>query len=107
MVRKKNYIFTNKEHPTKGIMSTILGALSAASIALALYLTFQNGGSALPRYGAAALLSALFALAGLTLGIVSKFEPDRYYFFSYLGIAINSLVLAETGFLLFAGVYGI
>ncbi|MBO5094146.1 MAG: hypothetical protein J6C33_07300 [Lachnospiraceae bacterium] len=107
MAHKKNYIFTNKEHPQKGIMSTILGIISAASIALTLYFTFLNGGSAQPRYGAAALFAVLFAAAGLALGIMSKMEPDKYYLFSYLGIIINSLVLAGVGFILFAGAYGI
>lgn len=107
MAHKKNYIFTNKEHPQKGIMSTVLGIVSAASIVLALYFTFSDGGSAQPRYGAAALFAVLFAAAGLTLGIMSKMEPDKYYLFSYLGIVINSLVMIGIGFILFAGAYGI
>ena len=107
MAKKRSYIFTNKEHPQKALMSTILGIVSAVSIIASLYLTFQNGGVARPRYGAAFLLAALFSVAGLILGILSRMEPDKYYLFSYLGLAINILVLAGTGFILFAGVYGI
>ncbi len=107
MAKKGSYIFTNKKHPQKGIMSTVLGIISAVSIVLSLYFTFQDGGSAQPRYGAAALLATLLAAAGLTLGIRSRMEPDKYYLFSYLGLAINGVALAGVGFILFAGVYGI
>ena len=107
MAHKKNYIFTNKEHPQKGIMSTVLGIISAASVLLALYFTFLNGGKAQPRYGAAVLFAVLFAIAGLVLGIMSKMEPDKYYLFSYLGLVINSMVLIGAGFILFAGAYGL
>ena len=51
MTKKNGYIFTNKEHPQRGIMSTVLGIVSAVSIILALYFTFQNGGVAQPRMG--------------------------------------------------------
>jgi len=107
MAKKSGYKFTNKEHPPRGILSTVLGLISAASIVLALYFTYRDGGVAQPRYGAAFLFALLFAGAGLTLGIQSRMEPDKYYFFPYLGLVINVLVLAGAGFILFAGVYGI
>lgn len=107
MTKKNGYIFTNKEHPQRGIMSTVLGIVSAVSIILALYFTFQNGGVAQPRYGAATLMAVILAVAGLVLGILSRMEPDKYYLFSYLGLVINILVLTGAGFILFAGAYGI
>ncbi len=107
MAKKNGYIFTNKEHPQRGIMSTVLGIVSAVSILLALYFTFRNGGIAEPRYGVAVLTAVLFSIAGLILGILSRMEPDKYYLFSYLGLVINTLVLTGAGFILFAGAYGI
>lgn len=107
MLHKKGYIFTNKEHTEKGIMSTILGILSAAAIFWVVYLTYQNRGQAELRYGATMLLSVIFSLAGLVTGIMARMEPDRFYFFSYVGILLNILVLSGTGFILFAGVYGL
>ena len=107
MARKNSYIFTNKEHPQKGILSSALGLISAVSVVMALYFAYQNGGTAEPRYGVALLLAALFSVAGFILGILSKMEPDKYYFFSYLGLILNALVLIGTGFILFAGVYGL
>lgn len=107
MIRKANYIFTNKDHPQKAIMSTILGVISLASILLTLYFTLKSHGQAPRRYGFSALTAMLFSIAGLVLGILSRMEPDKFYFFSYLGITINVLVLIGIGFILFAGVYGI
>lgn len=107
MTKRNGYIFTNKEHPQKGIMATILGIISAVSIVLVLYYTFQNGGTAELRYSVAMLLAVLFSIAGFVLGIMARMEPDKYYLFAYLGLGINGLVLAGAGFILFAGAYGI
>ena len=43
----RKYIFTNKKESRKGIMSTVLGAVSLFSLFLAVYGTFQNQGEAL------------------------------------------------------------
>lgn len=107
MIRKNGYIFTNKEHPQRGIMSSVLGIISAVSVVLALYFAYRDGGTARVQDGAALLLAALFSVAGLVLGILSKMEPDKYYFFPYLGMIMNAFVLLGIGFILFAGVYGI
>ncbi len=47
----RKYIFTNKKESRKGIMSTVLGAVSLFSLFLAVYGTFQNQGEALVKYG--------------------------------------------------------
>ena len=88
-------------------MSTILGVIALVSLFLAIYGTFLNRGEALVKYGVAALFSLLFSLAGVVLGTLSKMEEDRFYLFSYLGIALNLLVIAGISYILYAGVYGI
>jgi hypothetical protein len=107
MAIKKDYIFTNKKHPQRAILSTILGTISFVSIIMMLYFTFQEGGIARPRYGFSMLIAVLFSATGLVLGILSRMEPDKFYFFSYLGLAINLMVLVSAGFILFVGAYGI
>lgn len=107
MTKKNSYIFTNKKHPQRGIFSFAIGMISAVSVVLALYFAYQNGGTAKPGDGAALLLAALFSVAGLIFGILSKMETDKYYLFPYLGILVNTVVLFGIGFILFAGVYGI
>ena len=103
----RKYIFTNKKESRKGIMSTVLGAVSLFSLFLAVYGTFQKQGEALVKYGMGVLFALLFALTGIVLGIMSKMEEDKFYLFSYLGILLNVLAIAGVGFILYAGVYGL
>lgn len=104
---KKNYIFTNKRYSEKSIMSTILGLISLGAVMAAVYLTFAAGGEAMVGYGVTVLLSAVFSIAGLILGIMSRLEKDKFYFFSYVGIVTNLLAVSSIGYIIYAGVYGI
>ena len=88
-------------------MSTILGILDLAALVYIFYLTYQNGGVALARYGTTGLLITVFSFVGLILGIVSKTEPDRFYLFAYLGILFNVIALGGVSFVLYAGAYGL
>lgn len=107
MNHKSGYIFTNKNHPEKGIMSTILGVISIASIWIAVYLTFRNKGQAEFRYGTVVFLTMIFSFIGIGLGVSSRMEKDKFYFFSYTGIIFNMLSLAAISFILYAGAYGL
>lgn len=102
--KRSGYIFTARKHPEKGIMSTILGAISVVSLGVAVYLTYQNGGNAAPQYGAVAVLVMVFALAGLILGVLSRMEKDNYYLFPYLGIGLNFFSLMMLSLILNAGI---
>lgn len=105
--RKGAYIFTARKHPEKGIMSTILAVISIVSITAAIYLSYKNGGNAAPQYGAVVFLAMLYALAGMTLGVVSRVEKDNYYLFPHLGIGLNLSALLMVSMILYAGAYGI
>lgn len=94
MKHKRAYIYTNKTHSPKGIMSAVFGLFAFVTIVLALYFTFRAKGTASPRYGAAGLLSLIFALIGMILGIMARLEEDKYYLFAYIGLLCNFLVLA-------------
>lgn len=107
MSRKNSYIFTNKSHTTKGIMATILGVISLATLAYALVMSYYNSGNVPREYGAAALLVTIFAFIGVALGVISKTERDKYYFFSYLGIVLNVAALGIVSLILYAGAYSI
>lgn len=107
MNRKAGYKFTNKSHPVKAIMSAILGIISVASICLAVFLTFQQKGVAEFRYGTVAFLTTILAFVGIGLGVASKMEKDKFYLFSYIGIAFNITALAGISLILYAGAYGL
>lgn len=105
MAKKNSYMFTNKEHTQKGIMSTILGVISLATLAYAIIMSYLRAGDIPRQYGAAAMLVMIFAFVGIGLGVVSKTERDKFYLFTYLGIALNVLALAVISLILYAGAY--
>lgn len=88
-------------------MATILGVISITSLVYALVMSYRNEGDVPREYGAAALLVTIFAFIGVTLGVISKTEKDKYYFFSYLGIILNVLALALVSAILYAGAYAL
>lgn len=105
MSKKNSYMFTNKQHTQKGIMSTILGVISLATLAYAIIMSYLKAGNIPRQYGAAALLVMIFAFVGIVLGVFSKTERDKFYLFTYIGIALNVLVLIVISVILYAGAY--
>ena len=81
-----------------------LGLISVISTLLMIYLTYLNGGQAQLRYGAVVFVCLIFAVTGLILAILSRREPDTWYFFSYLGMVLNGLVLAGCFLMMYLGV---
>lgn len=104
-MKKNGFMFTNKEHTLKGIMATILGVISLTSLVYIIMESYARAGDVPLQYGAVAFLTMLFAFVGIVLGIMSKSEKDKFYFFSYLGIVLNILVLAALSVILYAGAY--
>lgn len=107
MGRKSSFMFTNKSHTEKGVMSTILGVISLATLGYAIVMSYLNAGEIPRQYGTAALLATIFAFIGAAVGAVSRTEKDKFYFFSYLGIVLNVLALAVVSAILYAGAYEI
>nr|WP_318684313.1 DUF6142 family protein [uncultured Acetatifactor sp.] len=104
-MKKKNFIFTNKKHSQKAIMSTILGIISVVSLCAVIYLTYLRDGNAENGYGVTALLAAIFSVAGLILGIIALREKDSYKLFPGLGIFFNLAALGGVSLILYLGVY--
>ncbi len=101
---KTGYIFTDKKNPKWGIMSTILGLIATVSISLAVHFTYQNKGTAPMQYGAVVILSMIYAVAGLALGIRSLMEKDIFRIFPVIGILLNALTVIAGGIILYLGV---
>ena len=101
--RKSSFIFTNKKNPEKGIMSTVLGIISAVSICIAIYLTYKNDGMALMQYGVVVLLSIVYSCAGVILGILSYKEQDIYKLFPVLGLVFNIISIIAGGIIVCQG----
>ena len=86
-------------------MATILGIISIATLIYTVLMSYRQDGDVPRQYGAAAMLVMVFAFVGIILGVISRMERDKYYLFSYLGIALNVLVLAAISIILYAGAY--
>lgn len=105
MNRKKGYIFTNKQHTIWGIVSTTIGIMTILSNLYGIISSFELRGHVATRYGAALFITAFCSIVGVICGVYSKFEKDKFYFFSYLGIVLNVVALVFTSIILYAGVY--
>lgn len=104
-MKKNSYMFTTREHTQKGIMSTILGVISLATLGYTVYMSYQRVGDVPAQYGAVVMLVMIYAFAGIVLGVISKTERDKFYLFTYLGIILNILALAVISAILYAGAY--
>lgn len=103
IMRKKNYIFTNKKHSDKAIMSTILGGISLASLGIVMYLSYRQGGVMHGGYGVTGVLATIYSLIGLVLGILTLRDKDIYRIFPVLGTILNVASLGGISFLLYLG----
>ena len=79
--------------------------ISLGTLAYAIVMSYLKAGNVPRQYGAAVMLVMIFAFIGIVLGVVSKTERDKFYFFSYLGIALNVLALIVISVILYAGAY--
>lgn len=101
----RKYIYTNKQHTGKGIMSSILGLINLITIAYVVYNTYARGGSAPLRYASACFLVLVFAFAGIILGLIGRQEAERFHVFAYVGMLLNVLAIMGISGILYAGAY--
>lgn len=101
--RKSGYIFTDKKNPRLGIMSTILGFIAVVSVAAAVYFTYLEKGAAPMQYGMVILLSVIYAMIGMVLGVRALLEKDIFKLFPVMGIVLNVIAAIEGGFILYLG----
>lgn len=102
-MKRKNYIFTNKKHSDKAIMSAILGMISNISLEIVIYKSYLSGGEAPGGYGVTGLLATIFSLIGLILGIMTVRDNQNYRLFPWLGTILNLVALGSIAFILYLG----
>lgn len=91
--KRKNYIFTNRRHPSQAIMATILGTISLLSLIFVIWRTAAAGGNASAGYGLTGLFAMLFSIVGLVMGIMTIQQKRNFKLFPIVGIVLNSIVL--------------
>ncbi len=104
IMARRNYIFTNKKHSQRAIMSTILGMISTVSLGIVVYLTYLKDGEATVGYGVTGLLATIFSLVGLVLGMITVREKEYYRLFPWLGTILNLIALGSISLMLYLGV---
>jgi len=103
MARKNRVIFTDNKQSDRGIMSVILGSLCAISLLYCIITSYRLEGEVPERFGGALVVTLVFALTGLALGIVSRMDTTKFKLLPTIGIIINGLETILLGFLLWIG----
>lgn len=98
------YKFTSKSQSGKGIMSTVLGLIAMISFVVVIIRSFSLAGHVGARFGATGLLSVVFSLTGLILGLISLGEKDKFPWLCYAGTIINIIDCILWGAIILLGV---
>lgn len=101
--KKKRKIYTDKKHAVKGIVATILAVAALIVFAAVVYISFKNGGEAEMWIGSMALISILFGVVGLILGLMSFKSENSYKLFAQIGSFLNVFVLLIWGLIYMIG----
>lgn len=88
----KNYKFTDKQHSTEGIISTILAAPALIFLISGIVISFQNKGNGSIVVGLLGFLAMVISVAGFIIGLKSFKKEDVFFLFSYIGIIINTVI---------------
>lgn len=95
MRRRRGRLFSLRYQPSaKARLSFLLGLICAASVGLVIYRTYKSQDTAAMRAVAVVLVSLVFSMTGLIVGILSCTEPDTRRLLSVLGILLNGAVVA-------------
>ncbi len=105
MSQKKNYMFTNRRHSEKAIMSTVFGVLCTVSLVIVVVLSYSRSGDVPAGYGFTGLFAAILSLVGMLLGVLALREADRFKLFGWLGILLNGVSLGAVSGILYAASY--
>ena len=92
-MKKRKIKFTDNKHSRNGILSKILGAVSAGLLFCLLAAAYLTSGLAVKAVAVLGLLAFFVACAGAWYGVLGRREEDSYRLFPDLGIGINGLLL--------------
>lgn len=105
MSQKRSYMFTNRKHSQKAVMSTVFGVLCTVSLVVVIVLSYSRNGDIPAGYGFTGVFATLLSLIGLILGALAVREKDRFKLFGWLGILLNGISLAMVSGILYVAAY--
>ena len=101
----RGYIFTGKAQSRKGMLSSAFGMICIVSYIYGTVRSYHLAGKVGANFGLALFMTTVLAGVGLVIGIIGKTEPDKFHFFAYLGITLNTVALCMASAILYAGAY--
>lgn len=91
--------FSDRHMAVGGVVSVVLGVMAVLLIIVAVVLSFLNKGNGPLVVGALGVSAFLFDVGGLTIGLLSFKESDKYY-----GTSIAGSMLCGTLFVFMLGI---
>lgn len=101
----KKYKFSDKNQTLGGTISTLLGLTSFALLAYGVYISFKAKGNAGAELGSIGLCSAMLALFGCVIGLISFKEPDKFYLLSKIGSLLCGILTVFMVAVMLMGIY--
>lgn len=103
----RKYKFSDKNQTLGGSISTLLGLLSLALLIYGVYISFQANGKAGTQLGSIGLCSAMLALFGCVIGLISFKEPEKFYLLSKVGSLLCGILTVFMLAVLLMGLAGL
>lgn len=104
MAKRRMYAFAEEKHSGKGVLSTVLGALSLIIFVTLAWLAWYMDGEGGIYLGSIGFMGMMFTLCGVVLGLMSFSENNVRYFFSKTGSILNGIMTALWVFVILIGI---
>lgn len=104
MKKPGKILYTNKKHSYPGIFATVLASIVLITLIVLIIVSYKTAGNNPDNFGATLLLCTVFSLSGLILGLIGKYQADRFLLWSHVGLIMNAIDLAAIGMILYAGI---
>ena len=88
----RKYKFSDKNETLGGTISTILGMISLSLLVYGLSISFRANGDAGVSLGSIGLSSAMLAIFGCVIGLISFKEEDKFYLLSKIGSMLCGII---------------
>lgn len=102
--KTKNYMFTNRHHSRRGIMSMILAVIAIIALIVLPIFSSKSGGNGSILYGGIGFCAFIISITGFILGVQGLKEEEIYYSVPRIGTALNTIMIIVYGTLYIMGI---
>lgn len=103
-MKKRSFIYSDKEHTKYGIFSFILSMIVLITIIATIVVSYLMKGNTPESFGNSGFLCTVFSGVGIILALIGRKEPDKFYLFANLGLGFNIFDLLFISAILYAGI---